>query len=170
MPGGRDRWLQQLRCGSGSSLWLCPSAPPCVSVVLQQQAWHLCFVSVQHRYVCATRAVIVQAGSLAVMDKALSCMDEAKRKKLEEMVQEAAAAKRSGAAAPARPAAAAASRSSSRGPSAPASVSLLADIWGVLQVQLIFSMDNGCVGSEWQASRSGATWHVCNLVCGCADP
>lgn len=81
-----------------------------------------------HFFLLPLPPLLPQAGSLTVMDKALSCMDEAKRKKLEEMVQAAAqqgggagGAKRPGAAA--RPAAAAASRSSSRGPSQPASVS-----------------------------------------------
>lgn len=69
---------------------------------------------------------LLQAGSLAAIDKALSCMDEAKRKKLADMVQEAAAAKRpggGGAAAPRPPLAA--SSSNSRGASQAASVSAL---------------------------------------------
>lgn len=67
-----------------------------------------------------------QVGSLASMDKALSCMDEAKRKKLEEMVQEAAQGRKPGATAAAGAAArpGSASRAGSRGPSAPASVSV----------------------------------------------
>jgi hypothetical protein len=93
------------------------------------------------------------------MDKALSCMDEAKRKKLEEMVQEAAAAKRSGAAAPARPAAvaAAASRSSSRAPSAHASVSVL----GLLH-HVGFSLCNDCSAQE--ASTPGESSVVLDTV------
>lgn len=73
----------------------------------------------------------LQAGSLTTLDKALSCMDEAKRKKLEEMVQEAAQGRKPAAARP-PPVAAAASRGSSRAPSQPASVSgscRLANLW-----------------------------------------
>jgi hypothetical protein len=67
-----------------------------------------------------------QAGSLSTLDKALACMDEAKRKKLEEMVQEAARGGRPGAAAAAAPSArpaAAGSRGTSRAASQQASVS-----------------------------------------------
>lgn len=61
---------------------------------------------------------------MAAMDKALSSMDEAKRKKLEELMQEAAQGKKPAAAKPA----AALSRGSSRGPSQPASVSRKFDL------------------------------------------
>lgn len=71
----------------------------------------------------------MQAGSLTALDKGLSKMDDGKRKKLEEMVQEAAKARRPGAAAAAAggvPAAAQAPvrASSNRSIRAPASVSI----------------------------------------------
>lgn len=71
-------------------------------------------------------AVAPQAGSLGALEKGLTKMDDAKRKKLEEMLQEAAKARKAGGAAAAAPAAAAAAPSrgsSSRSLRAPASVS-----------------------------------------------
>ncbi|KAF6262791.1 armadillo-type protein [Scenedesmus sp. NREL 46B-D3] len=64
----------------------------------------------------------LKAGSLGALEKGLSKMDEAKRKKLEELLQEAAKARRAGGAAAAPSTAAALSRgSSSRSLRAPAS-------------------------------------------------
>lgn len=62
-----------------------------------------------------------QAGSLAPLDKALACMDEGKRKKLEEAVQQAARGGGAGAAAARGGAAAAAPAASSRAASKAAS-------------------------------------------------
>eukprot|EP00775_Hariotina_reticulata_P007310 gene7310-7523_t len=67
----------------------------------------------------------LKAGSLSALDKYLAKMDEAKRKKLEEMVQEAAKARRPGGAGPAPPPArAAAVKVPSRSASRPSSVRL----------------------------------------------
>ncbi|WIA20537.1 hypothetical protein OEZ85_004931 [Tetradesmus obliquus] len=66
----------------------------------------------------------LKAGSLGALEKGLTKMDDAKRKKLEEMLQEAAKARKAGGAAAAAPAAAAAAPSrgsSSRSLRAPAS-------------------------------------------------
>jgi hypothetical protein len=64
----------------------------------------------------------LQAGSLGALEKGIAKMDEAKRKKLEEMLQEAAKARKAGGA-PAAAAAAPSRGSSSRSLRAPASVS-----------------------------------------------